>query len=179
MAPSLSTAAAARIFIFVGLTQVPTDTLALPYPEGYKHPLIKTSLYHSDAPSVARYDPVDSSSRATTAQESTIGTLRNWRVFDSNWDGEGAAKPCAESIREAVSFVRLLPAGCLEQLDPMLLASGHTALFWNANGLYADIEFLGDQRIAYFVKKNLDKHKGVVSFDQKTLPVVLKDLLGV
>ncbi len=53
----------------------------------------------------------------------------------------------------------------------MLLSSGHTALFWNEDNLYADIEFLGDGRIAYFIKKNGDKHKGVLEFKSQKMPL--------
>jgi len=60
----------------------------------------------------------------------------------------------------------------------MLLASGHVALYKNENGLYADIEFLGDGRIAYFIKRNGDKHKGVLTFDSQKMPAVFSALLS-
>lgn len=115
--------------------------------------------------------------RPTTSQEKLIGDIREWRLLGANWDGEGAASPSILSIKEAVSFVRMLNDG-ISIPEPMMLASGHTALYWNEAGVYADIEFLGDGRIAYFIKRNGDKHKGVVTFDSQKMPVVLPLLLA-
>jgi len=114
--------------------------------------------------------------RATTVQEKIIGEIRSWNLLDNDWDGEGSLKPYTQSIKEAVSFVNLL-SDEITPPEPMLLSSGHTALFWNEADLYADIEFLGDGRIAYFIKKNGDKHKGVLEFNSQQMPVVFPALL--
>jgi len=116
--------------------------------------------------------------RTTTPQENIIGEIRQFNLLDANWDGEGAFKPKSTSIKEAVSFVRILDDK-IAIPDPMLLASGNTALYWNEGGLYADIEFLGDGRIAYFIKSNGDKHKGILTFDSEKMPAVLQTLIGV
>ena len=86
--------------------------------------------------------------------------------------------PMAQSIKEAVSFVRLLDDSILLP-EPMLLSSGHAALYWNEGGLYADIEFLGNGRIAYFIKSNGDKHKGVLTFDSQKMPALFPALIRV
>ena len=39
------------------------------------------------------------------------------------------------------------------------------------------LEFLGDGRIAYFIKNNGDKHKGVVAFDSQKIPVVFPAII--
>lgn len=126
---------------------------------------------------VANDDNYESVVRQTTPNEKLIGEIRGWNLLDANWDGEGAAAPSAQSIKEAVSFVRLLEDIALP--DPMLLASGHTALYWNEGDLYADIEFLGDDRIAYFIKSHGDKHKGVLAFNSQKMPAVFPTLLRV
>jgi len=115
--------------------------------------------------------------RQTTLHERLIGEMRRWTLLTSNWDGEGAAAPILQSLKEAISFARLLDDG--ETLPaPMLNASGRTGLFWKGDGLYADIEFLGDARIAYYIENQGDKHKGVVKFDSKNMPVVFTALIG-
>lgn len=124
---------------------------------------------------IAKNDSYDNVTRSTTPQEALIGELRSLRLLDSNWDGEGATAPLHQSIKTAESFVRLL--GDITLPEPMLLASGHTSLYWNENGLYADIEFLGDGRVAYFIKNHGDKHKGVISFDSQKMPAVFQALL--
>jgi hypothetical protein len=115
--------------------------------------------------------------RSTTAQEILIGEIREWALFGADWDGEGAQAPNSASCRESVEFVRLLKSDG-EMPDPMLLASGHAGLLWRQLGLYADLEFLGDGKIAYYIERNGDRHKGVVSFDKKTMPSVFAAILA-
>ena len=115
--------------------------------------------------------------RATTDQERLIGEIRRWALVGADWDGEGAASPTASSLDESVAFVRLLD-NTIELPEPMLLSSGHAGLFWKADGLYADLEFLGDGRIAYFIEhEGVGKHKGVVKFDSEKMPAVFSALL--
>lgn len=114
--------------------------------------------------------------RATTAQEELIGEIRSWSLWDANWDGERAKAPLMSSLRDAVEFVRLIDS---DELLPeaMLFASGRSGLYWHTDDLYADLEFLGEGRIAYFMKINGDQHKGIVGFDPKKLPTVFQALL--
>lgn len=116
--------------------------------------------------------------RATTEVEKVVGDIREWSLLAADWDGEGALIPNARSLRDASLFVRLLGSGSPTP-EPMLHADGNAGLFWNTAGIYADIEFLDGGRIAYFVERRGDKHKGVLSFDSKTLPAVLQTLLVV
>lgn len=184
MSATVSTATAAKIFIAISVVQAPTVSTLPGVFEAQVRPIHKlTTRTHQTtqnvtAPSVANDETFDASTRETTSAEKLIGEIRNWALFDTNWDGEGSAKPSAASIKDAVSFVRLVNINA-EGPEPMLLASGHTALFWNFGELYADLEFLGGSRIAYFVKKNGDKHKGVVAFDSENMPTVFQALLGV
>jgi hypothetical protein len=109
--------------------------------------------------------------RPTTVPEQVMGEIRSLGLLKANWDGEGAFTPSTKSIEEAVSFIRLMSDEALLP-EPTLQVSGNVSLFWNEHGLYADIEFLGDNRVAYFIKTNEDKHKGVISFDSKQMPAV-------
>lgn len=114
--------------------------------------------------------------RLTTQHEKLIGEIRSWSLLSADWDGEGALAPSAQSIKDAVAFSRLLSDVVIP--EPMLLASGHVALYKNESGIYADIEFLGDGRIAYFIKRDGDKHKGVLTFDSQKMPAVFSALLS-
>lgn len=114
--------------------------------------------------------------RLTTEHEKLIGEIRGWSLLDADWDGEGAMAPSIQSIKEAVSFIRLIDD--INLPEPMLLASGHAALYKNESNFYADIEFLGDGRIAYFIKRNGDKHKGVLTFDSQKMPAVFPALFS-
>lgn len=114
--------------------------------------------------------------RPTTPSESLIGEIREWSLLEADWDGEGAQTPSQASIRYATEFIRSFDQ-TMELPEPMLLSSGNISLVWNTPELYADLELLPDQRIAYFVKKRADKHKGVLAFEA-TMSPVLKALIS-
>jgi hypothetical protein len=114
--------------------------------------------------------------RQTNQVEKAVGELRRWLTLAPDWDGEGAAAPIARSIESASDFIRLLPENVADA-EPMLHANGHAGLFWNENGHYADLEFLGDGRIAYFIQHHEDKHKGLVRFNSELVPPALSALL--
>lgn len=181
MISNAGTAAAAKVFIALSLTQTPTVS-SLPEAIQAVARIAPTKTYQtprtSSYGSVSNGELFDTPARKTTSQELLIGELRNWALFGENWDGEGASRPSSASINDAVSFTRLLDAN-LREPEPMLLASGHVALFWNEAGLYADLEFLGNNRVAYFIQKNDDKHKGVVTFDSEKMPAVFQTLLSI
>lgn len=184
MSSTVGTAAAAKIFVALSVLHAPTVSAIPGAYEVQASPAQKVttktciSSQKAGAITIASDEIIATSNRETTSLEKLIGEIRNWTLFDANWDGEGSTKPSEASIREAVSFARLISAHVLEP-EPMLLASGHSALFWHDGDLYADLEFLGDSRVAYFIKKNNDKHKGVVAFDSESMPAVFQTLLSV
>jgi hypothetical protein len=183
MISNAGTAAAAKVFIALSMTQAPSVSSLYETNQFVFRPS-PTKTYQavrgstSNIGSVANDEVFDTPIRETTSQEFLIGELRSWALFDYNWDGEGASRPSFASIHDAVAFARLLDSNVREP-EPMLLASGHAALFWNEAGLYADLEFIGNNRVAYFVQKNDDKHKGVMTFDPEKMPAVFQTLLSV
>lgn len=114
--------------------------------------------------------------RETSNAEVAVGELRRWATLAGNWDGEGASQPDKASLRSASNFVRLLTQAATD-VAPMLNANGRAGLYWNLGDFYADLEFLGDDRIAYFIEKSSDKHKGIVHFASRAVPPVLSTLL--
>jgi hypothetical protein len=115
--------------------------------------------------------------RPTTDREEIIGELRSYKFLANNWDGEGANKPSSTAIEEAVSFIN----GLSEEnpnLEAMLHASGHAGLYWNGNGLYADIEFTGNGRLTYYIESGKGKHKGIIEYTKGDIPLVLATLLS-
>lgn len=141
--------------------------------------LIKTDIDFSRLINSYSHDDlvqITGHTRPTTTREQIIGEIRSWNLYAVNWDGENAAIPNHQCIKDAVSFVRLLPENIILP-EPMLHASGKTGLFWEDGGLYADIEFLGNGRIAYYIERDGDKHKGELNFDSENLPPVFAVLL--
>ena len=186
LATTLGTAAAAaKLFLVMSVVPAPTVSDIPRVLEHQSRPVQKTTTRSCEIPpwierphATTVYvveDKYAGSTRQTTSWEELVGEIRSWSLLAANWDGEGAVTPLRQSLREAVSFVRLLDA--ISPPEPMLLSSGHAALYWNEDNLYADLEFLGDGRIAYFVKRHGDKHKGVLAFDSTEMPVVFPALI--
>lgn len=131
----------------------------------------------TDSTSINSITTINNFAIEKTQKEKLTNEIKDWSLLDDDWDGEGGLKPVSQSIKEAIMFVALLDEKIILP-EPMLLSSGHISLFWNEDNLYADIEFLGDGRIAYFIKKNGDKHKGVLEFKSQKMPPVFTALLG-
>ena len=179
--------ATAQLFVALALGAAPTAGIAPSHqcrlegedgphfasmPVGYARAAFpNTELQTELRTSVLLQEPV----RETTPAEHAVGELRRWSLMPANWDGEGAAQPIPTSVREASAFAGLLPS--TRTVEPMLHASGRAGLYLRTATLYADIEFLGDGRIAYYIESNGDKHKGVVGFDSKKMPPVFGALL--
>lgn len=183
MTTTLGTAAAANLFLALTAAAAPTVSQI---PALLEQPARTIEKITSRSPialmgaqfatTVANDDQYEVPVRPTTLSEKLIGEIRQWSLLGANWDGEGADAPLPKSLKEVVSFVRLLGNDIMLP-EPMLLGSGHAALYWNEGDLYADLEFLGDGRIAYFIKKNGDRHKGVVTFDSQKMPAVFPTLI--
>ena len=114
--------------------------------------------------------------RQTSPVERIVGEMRRWAALSDDWDGQGASAPLEQSVKEAVAFIRMLAPG-IPLPDPMVHANGRAGLFWQEGQMYADLEFLGDGRMAYYIERTGDKHKGVVHFDLLNLPPVFHPLL--
>jgi hypothetical protein len=117
-------------------------------------------------------------SRPTSTREEIIGEIRTAALLKANWDGEGGAAPDARSHKDATLFVQLMNDE-MPLPETMLHATGRAGLFWNDDGLYADLEFLGDHRVAYYVEKDGDKHKGVVTIGKDEMPGLFLALIRV
>lgn len=97
----------------------------------------------------------------TTDLEHVACDFRRWQLLPANWDGEGASQANPRSIGGAIAFLNLLTATS-DMPSPMLHSSGRAGLFFKTAELYADLEFLEDGRMAYYIERNGDKHKGVL-----------------
>lgn len=183
---TLSTVSAAKIFLVIyGVANPTVSTI----PSMLEHSACPVKNISSVAPNLLSGLPELTTTalnedvyvttepvRTTTASEKIIGEIRQWNLLKANWDGEGASLPSAESIKDSVSFIKLISENATIP-EPMLLASGNAGLYLNENNLYVDIEFLGKDRISYFIKRDGDKHKGVLTFDNEKMPAVLQTLI--
>ena len=152
------------------LLQYMPDVVSLPYEIG--------TATDVEAPAQYFEDVAKNQDRPTTRLEELIGEVRSWILLDQNWDGEGAAKANPSSLVQAVDFLDVIPVTDLP--DVTLFASGHTGVYWNEPNRYADLEFLGDGRIAYYIDDGQQgKHKGVVGFRPGEMPPLFAALLKI
>ena len=101
-----------------------------------------------------------------------FNSLRNLK---ENWDGEGANTTDVRSISYAENFVCLLDENCIFP-EIINFDSGNVGLFWYSNGLFATLEFIKDETIAYYIKKGIQILEGVTPFDGVNIPDELNHL---
>lgn len=114
--------------------------------------------------------------RPTTEHEHAIAELRQWHDLQANWDGEGADAPRRESLEAASQLICLIMWG-FKAPEPMLHANGRAGLLWDDDDLYGEIEFLDENKLAYYFRDQQGKHKGEVIFEGNEIPDALKVLI--
>jgi hypothetical protein len=182
-----NTVAAAEFFLSINGFAVPTVIKPVMPDPALNNPIKKVSsidpLLLAAQSSVASVNSeifrFVEATRQTTESEKIIGELRQWQFLDEDWDGEGASKPLLTSINAAVQFINLIkPEAQLP--EPMIHASGFTSLLWDRDDFYAEIQFISNNKIAYFVKNHEGKrYKGTIEFDTKQIPLAISDLIEV
>ncbi|SDJ43328.1 hypothetical protein SAMN05216338_104954 [Bradyrhizobium sp. Rc2d] len=86
-----------------------------------------------------------------TVADTAVSQLLKFERFPADWDGYGAAKPVKSSMDAARAFIRsLAPESIVPQ--PALHADGNAILFYRANDVYAEFEFVGTT-IEFFARR--------------------------
>jgi len=158
------------------LRRVPGEPVWLPYGSNFDWAQTSTS------PGFYLGAGQGEATRETSLQEHLIAQLRAWEGRAANWDGDGAARPDLVSLRAASNFICALDRDA-RMPHPMLNDNGRAGLFWEDEHLYADLEFLENGSIAYYIERvgeqgaPADRHKGVVAFDGQTIPAAIVPLL--
>jgi hypothetical protein len=104
-----------------------------------------------------------------SAADIAVGQLLRMAAWDEDWDGNQAAKPLGFSLRQAREFIRALSVESAIP-RPALHADGHAILFIRRPDVYAELEFLGDQRISYFARRGTEEWSDEFSFAGRPLP---------
>lgn len=105
-----------------------------------------------------------------------IQQIKSYALLPDGWDNEGAKPASLLSIQDAIGFIGA-PISSGISIESMLLASGNVALYWNLPQFYGDIEFLGYGRIAYYIKVDTLKYKGIFSTGDDAYPYPIRALL--
>lgn len=106
-----------------------------------------------------------------------VYSIRNYGTYEHNWDSyEG--KPASEkTIQDAINFIKKLP-GSIKLPFTGLSGDGEINLFWDAEGIFIDIGFIGDNKFSYYAKDaNGKEYSGNYILISSTLPPDLIKLI--
>lgn len=105
---------------------------------------------------------------ADRPEESMVAAVVDFLDLNPDWDGDGAAAPCAGAVVDAVRFIHA--AGSLaEQLEPTLHVDGSVILELEDGGA-GSLRFRGDGTVIYALE---GVAPGVATFDGYTVPDVI------
>ena len=112
---------------------------------------------------------------AKTPADVAVAQLIRFEQFEADWDGAGAARPIAATLKDARAFIRALTP---ESVVPRatLHADGHAILFVRETDVYGEIEFLGNGKIGFYVRRGNDQWSDEITFDNKLLPYGLSQI---
>lgn len=146
------------------------DPVPLPAGPTIRADFAKNGAAHTKAPEAGLGLNV-SASRADAA----IRQLLRLEKFEADWDGSEAAKPLDYSLKDARTFIRKLsPESVIPRAT--LHADGHAILFMQEPDIYAELEFLGNNKIGYYVRRGGQKWSDEFSFDGRSLPEGLSQI---
>ncbi|WP_204103249.1 MULTISPECIES: hypothetical protein [Spirulina sp. CCY15215] len=121
------------------------------------------------------------SEKVTTWQiqfNNLIKTISSYLDLPNDWDGYDGVVPTSQTIQDCIFLIKRLPKS-IDIPKPMLGGSGTVGLYWEKDGLYAEICFEGDGTFWYYGTDN-DNEIGVDSIEllQDTqFPIELHNLL--
>jgi hypothetical protein len=79
----------------------------------------------------------------TARFDKLIQQLNDYLNLKENWDGYSGVAPTEKQINDAIKFVKSLPQQ-IPLPEPMVAGSGTVGLYWESQGIYAEIGFEGD-----------------------------------
>jgi hypothetical protein len=124
-------------------------------------------------PTASNDNPIPES--AKTPADIAIAQLIRLEQFDADWDGSDAAKPIVGTLKEARAFIRALaPESVVPRVT--LHADGHAILFIRKPDVYAELEFLGNNKIGFYARRGEQKWSDEISFDGRSLPEGLSQI---
>ncbi|MDE0101794.1 MAG: hypothetical protein OXN89_05390 [Bryobacterales bacterium] len=105
----------------------------------------KPSMVH-DVPTLATRD------RLSKEEADLRAEIQAYASLTDNWDGEGAAAPPAQAVRDAIEFLGGRPDGIPLPL-PEVASIGDVGIYWDEDGIFAEVQFGGDQAYSYYAQR--------------------------
>jgi hypothetical protein len=146
----------------------PAQSLAYMPPKEISKPAATVAKPISWASASGRENASQIGTQRTQADVAVAQLLRLGEL-EADWDGNEAAKPLPGSIEDARIFIRALaPESAIPR--PALHADGHAILFLRGPDVYAELEFLGNDRIGFYARRGGRQWSDEICFDGQTLP---------
>lgn len=83
-------------------------------------------------------------------------TLESYAHLTDNWDFEGAVAPPKEAVEDAISFLHARPEDIPLPL-PEVAGVGDVGVYWDANGIFVEVQFGGDRKYSFYAERKLAK----------------------
>lgn len=80
--------------------------------------------------------------------------IQAYTSLTDNWDGEGAAAPPAQAVRDAIAFLGGRPDGIPLPL-PEVASIGDVGIYWDEDGIFAEVQFGGDRAYSYYAQRKV------------------------
>ena len=71
-----------------------------------------------------------------------------------NWDGEDAAVPSEQAVQDAIAFLDGRPDSIPLPL-PEVASIGDVGVYWDEDGIFAEVQFGGDQAYSYYAHRKV------------------------
>lgn len=81
--------------------------------------------------------------------------IGSYELLPVGWDGEAGLPASKQQIAAAKAFLDKLPAG-IPLPSPQIAPTGAVGLYWDVNGVYADLEFNGDDSLDLYIRPSPD-----------------------
>jgi hypothetical protein len=144
-----------------------SELIIPPLPGGHGR-LVAMTDPQAPTPTFMKAEPLPSPVGPTPV-DAAIRQLLGMAAWEADWDGNGAEKPIAASLKDARAFLRCLAAGSAIP-KPALDADGHAILFLRGDDIYAELEFLEGRRVDFYARRGSREWSDEFSFDGRTLP---------
>ena len=80
--------------------------------------------------------------------------IQAYASLTDNWDGDGATAPAAQAVQDAIEFLNGRPHRIPLPL-PEVASIGDVGIYWDEDGIFAEVQFGGDQAYSYYAQRKV------------------------
>ena len=114
---------------------------------GFVSPPPKPSMVHDVSTLATR-------GRLSEEEAELRAEIQSYANLTNNWDGEGAAAPPDQAVKDAIAFLDSRPDSIPLPL-PEVASIGDVGIYWDEDGIFAEVQFGGDQAYSYYAQRKV------------------------